>query len=115
MINFYIFINKTYLNLNLLIEISIKYFIKRPAFIYFYKYNNIDNNVNNFNKFFFPQKNKFLKLLPKINFKNFLKFIHQEFFYHLTLFILSEIKFYNLMKNFRYITFNFNRFILCKY
>ena len=63
---------------NHLVTFSLKYFLRRSAFSYFFS-GNFKNHIKIFNRFFFPKKNAVMLLLPKVNFTGFFNYIYEDF------------------------------------
>src|ERR1700761_5474271 len=100
-----------------LIYFSFIFYNKRSAYIYFYNKNYMNYNLYNskiFNKFFFLNKRKLIEFIPKLNHTNFFRFIYDEFYLNLST-LNFKYNFYKNIRNFRYITKNFNRFLLYKF
>lgn len=95
---------------NNLIIFSIKYFLRRSAFSYFFS-GNYKNHIKIFNRFFYPYKNAVMLFLPKINFTGFFNFIYEDYIINKNIIFPSLSLLNKNMSYFRYTQQFFNRYM----
>lgn len=102
--------NNTLISINKLITFSIKYYLRRSAFSYFFS-GNFKNHIKIFNRFFYPNKNAVMFFLPKINFTGFFNYIYEDFITNKNIIFINILILNKNMSYFRYAQHHFNRYM----
>lgn len=110
MLYIYIWMNNTLISINKLITFSIKYYLRRSAFSYFFS-GNFKNHIKIFNRFFYPNKNAVMFFLPKINFTGFFNYIYEDFITNKNIIFINILILNKNMSYFRYAQHHFNRYM----